>query len=554
MLDLTDSHRETIRANARALLRVWGVPFPHERLSAATERVELASASGQMHLRVLSDSGRWISVHGRRPDDEARSWWENCSAGADSVTSVVMLGVGLGHGLLAALDSKSAPRVLVVEHEPGLAVALLAARDWRPWIDQQRMALVVGPDYLGLADFAARFASDKEPPLVVFHPALAREMGAASREAARAAHRLVQEGRQNCAARSVFAGRYLLQTVTNLSEILQGRVAGLTGIANGSPAVIAGAGPSLNRNIEELAQLRDRAVVIAAGSAMRPLVASGIEADLVVALDPADANARNLAGTGANGRTWLVGEGSLPPDIFKEYRGRSVSFRVGDHHPWPWLLSLGVDPGLLRAWGSVITSSFDLAVRMGCDPVVFVGADHAYTGGQPYCRDTTWEDDWACEQRQGKPLDEVWRAWKESRPVVTAPDIHGELVESAIHFLAYRDWLVDASVRSAPVRVINATGAGILHGGRIEQLSLSRALANRRRVAFPTGEALARRTGFDSRVGERIAGLASSIGHAGRAASAEWARDVEGVDGADIERALLAGIGACATPMGSRSR
>jgi multidrug transporter EmrE-like cation transporter len=37
----------------------------------------------------------------------------------------------------------------------------------------------------------------------------------------------------------------------------------------------------------------------------------------------------------------------------------------------------------------------DIAIFAGADPIVFVGADLAYTGGRPYCRGASWEDGWA---------------------------------------------------------------------------------------------------------------------------------------------------------------
>jgi GTPase SAR1 family protein len=46
-----------------------------------------------------------------------------------------------------------------------------------------------------------------------------------------------------------------------------------------------------------------------------------------------------------------------------------------DHEPWPWLRSLGLDRSVLEVWGSVLTGAVDLAIRMGCSPIVLVGAD-----------------------------------------------------------------------------------------------------------------------------------------------------------------------------------
>src|SRR4030095_4621221 len=102
----------------------------------------------------------------------------------------------------------------------------------------------------------------------------------------------------------------------------------------------------------------------------------------VVALDPSDANARPLTGIVVPDSTSLVAEPSIAPDSFSAFRGRVFAFRVAEHAPWPWLRSMGIDCGTLRAGGSVVTSTFDLALRMGGDPLVCIGTDLAYTNGQ----------------------------------------------------------------------------------------------------------------------------------------------------------------------------
>ena len=50
--------------------------------------------------------------------------------------------------------------------------------------------------------------------------------------------------------------------------------------------MIVGAGPSLDDSLAALARSRDRAVVLAADTALRPLLAAGIRPDIVAAVDP----------------------------------------------------------------------------------------------------------------------------------------------------------------------------------------------------------------------------------------------------------------------------
>ena len=51
----------------------------------------------------------------------------------------------------------------------------------------------------------------------------------------------------------------------------------------------------------------------------------------------------------------------------------------------PSLSDLLGHKGTLRAWGSVATMALDFALRLGCNPVIFVGQDLAHSYGRTYC-------------------------------------------------------------------------------------------------------------------------------------------------------------------------
>ena len=233
--------------------------------------------------------------------------------------------------------------------------------------------------------------------------------------------------------------------------------------------------------------MQDRALIIAVDTALRPLLAQGIAPHLAVAVDPSERNARHLANLDGAGGTWFVAEPGVHPHAFPTFAGRTFAFRVGDNHPWPWLASLGIARGTLDAWGSVLVSALDLAIRVGARPIAIVGADLAYTGGQPYCRGTAFEEDWAREVRFGERLADVW-ARVANRPGAQAlPDVQGRPVPTLPHLVAFRDRLLD-QIAASGVRVVNATGGGILHGRGLEIATLADVLAG----ASPVGDLRAR--------------------------------------------------------------
>lgn len=426
---------------------------------------------------VRTRDGRWIRLHsGRDPVGEAERLAASLCANAPP-QALILIGVGLGY-LLDALGRRS-PEARIVALEPlrAVAEAFLERPTSHAWLASGRLTLLVGPDYDGADEAWRSLSAAPDAPMIVA-PVIEREFPGEADRAQEVVRQLRFSARANEGARRRFAPRYLLNTIRNIATIAESAdVRALFGAFADCPAVVVAAGPSLDRNIEALRRAHGRTLTIAVDTALRPLLEAGIEPQLVVALDPSELNARHLRYLPDTGRTWLVAEGSLDPSAFERFAGRTFVFEVAGHEPWPWLRSIGLDRGRLRAWGSVLTSAFDLALQAGCNPIAFAGADLAYTGGQPYCRGTVYEHEWARRVALGEPLEAVWAQTTAAKARVLADDIHGRPVPTSAALLAFRDWIVKESTAHPSRRFVNGTGGGVLLGGRIEQGALTELLA-----------------------------------------------------------------------------
>jgi hypothetical protein len=190
------------------------------------------------------------------------------------------------------------------------------------------------------------------------------------------------------------------------------------GRKTGAPIVVACAGASLARNLDDLRPWRERVVLVADAAAAPLVLSSGLVPDFVVALDPATVDVDDLAGLAASGVTSLVAEGAMASTVVHDFNHRVFVFRNTDQAPWPWLKRMGFERPLLHGTGSTMTCAFELALRMGADPVVMIGADVA--------------------------------------------DARRDL-----------EWIASQSTRPKMPRLVNATGVGRLGGGgiRLEPLS-----------------------------------------------------------------------------------
>ncbi|MCX7970682.1 MAG: DUF115 domain-containing protein [Negativicutes bacterium] len=152
----------------------------------------------------------------------------------------------------------------------------------------------------------------------------------------------------------------------------------LEGGWRGRPVLVVAAGPSLDKNIAVARDNQDKMLVIAAGSAVRPLVHYGVRVDFVVAADPYPIMAGQLLGM-ISDETVLVAGLNLPPGVVACYPRQTVFFS----DPWQMMgvgqrLAEQLNIGRLVTGESVIIPAISLANLLGASPIIVIGMDLAY--------------------------------------------------------------------------------------------------------------------------------------------------------------------------------
>ena len=461
---VVDPMSEFLSANL-TLLRATNpalVPAPSDRVRA-----------GDAGWRLFPpERPEGVTIHSRDPQREADRVVATLLDGVDAEI-VVVLGLGLGF-MLDALDRRAwAGRVLAIEPFPETIQPLLERREWQTWLTQERLRILTGPDFTDRGDTWRWFGDGSVPVVTYIHPVMAELRPESVASAKQALDRIRFDAKANADARREFAPRYLTNTLRNLSAIAsESDVARLTGAAAGLPAIVVAAGPSLDRAIPVLRTLQHSAVIVCVDTALRVLLAGGVTPHAVVAVDPTEANARHLTDLPNASSTHLIVEGSIDPVVPPGFSGRTFFATVSNHEPWPWLAQHHYRAGHVRAWGSVLTTAYDVAVQMHCDPIVFVGADLAYTDGRPYARGVVFEEDWRAGEAWATPLEQQWAESLNRHEPIYVTDVTGRQVRTAAHLVAFRDWLLQQFAADGERRHLNATGGGILQGMGIEQIAL----------------------------------------------------------------------------------
>ena len=229
------------------------------------------------------------------------------------------------------------------------------------------------------------------------------------------------------------------------------------------PAVVVCAGPSLDKNIQELKKIQGRALIIVVDAALRAVMRAGIHPDLVCTVDP-NPPERFFTDLDLCGLTWCC-ENASKPEIIRKYGERVYYFGYFEKG-WNQTISemLGYGFPVLPTGGSVSSIAFAMALYFGFRKIVFMGQDLAFTGGKSHTS--------GIEGALGDNDKYI-----KSRCLMEVEGIDGTMLQTDFQMWYYKQWF-EKAIRDGGdrMRVIDATEGGARIEGT-ENMKMSEVVA-----------------------------------------------------------------------------
>lgn len=160
------------------------------------------------------------------------------------------------------------------------------------------------------------------------------------------------------------------------------------GIYRGATAIVVSSGPSLDKNINDLLKYKDKldnCVIIAGNRTVKPLIENGIIPDFVCAIDPQDV-VYDMLKDYLSYKIPLIYTENANNKLVKLTEGIKLFGSKG--------LALLLDDRIVNKLsefylgGSVAHLQTNVAVKLGCESVVFLGQDLAYTFDKSHSNST----------------------------------------------------------------------------------------------------------------------------------------------------------------------
>lgn len=218
------------------------------------------------------------------------------------------------------------------------------------------------------------------------------------------------------------------------------------------PAIIVSAGPSLDKNIQELHKAKNHAFIIVVDTALKAVLRAGIIPDIMICVDP---RKETILFEHEDIKTLPAVFGNdITAEVVANHEGAMFFDGKGDHSLCDYFYTKyhnGTYISLLTG-GSVANSAFSLAVELGFETIIFVGQDLAFTGGRGHTS--------AAYDDEKKNQEDTKRG-----VICEVMGIDGEMLLTDNKMKMYLEWFGNAIESHPHIHAIDATEGGALIRG-----------------------------------------------------------------------------------------
>ena len=211
----------------------------------------------------------------------------------------------------------------------------------------------------------------------------------------------------------------------------------------GKPAIIVSAGPSLSKNIKYLESCKN-SIIISSGRTLKSLLNINIDPHYTVIMDPNKWSCEIVYDYIDKTNSKLVYDLGIKNDILTRHRGvKVVSTEDIDVEK-----IVNKKIGHLKVGGSVAHAMVEFAALLGCNPIIFIGQDLAYTDDK--CHADIAKSTWGSNESKNYINDDD----------LFIEGINGELIRTSKALNTFRIEMERIISRHKNIKFINCTEGG----------------------------------------------------------------------------------------------
>ncbi|MFQ5431294.1 MAG: motility associated factor glycosyltransferase family protein, partial [Nitrospinota bacterium] len=422
-------------------------------------------------------SGKTVRFKKQGTADNVRKLYEKKLFNFSEV--IILLGAGVGETLAETLKSTDPTGfVLLIESNLSCFRKLMEGFDLSESLSDPRVSISVGENPVDavMSRMEREFGIFTRPNFHVIKNSLSVSSDADYyRRIDNVLVSLKAIAESNLKSISGLSQKWHSNIFLNLPHILKSRgIKPLFGKMKGIPAVIVAAGPSLDKNCRWLKRAEKSVVIICVDTALKTLKRFGVRPHFVVSLDAKPENYTHMQGVDSTGYT-LIANPITFPLILSEHTA-DILMTSYTEPLVKWLERYTGGLGENVTGGSVATSAFDFAHRLGCSPIILTGQDLAYSGQRTHSGGGAVQE--MMYGTFGQPIsrERMHSQTIGSNELQEAEGNMGQTVSTSKEMNTWKGWF-EIRIEKESIDCVNATEGGLaIKGAR--RLCLQEAVTN----------------------------------------------------------------------------
>lgn len=390
------------------------------------------SKNGMANYKVCKGEHTFFVHSTYDPQKEAVKWAERIDL--KGFDTIVVLGIGAGYHIEQLEKKYPDKNKVLIEPDKNLFLKLLNTRDITHLISNENILFIVSDDTEEVARILLRFREEGQIDNVEFSELLS--------------YRKVYEDwwyhlkkdyiryamlhQINTNTSVFFAEAWLTNLFEGMCQLAKSaHIKGYKSAFSNIPAIVVSAGPALNKNIHLLKELKNKAVIISAGSSLNILESRGITPHIMVGVDGGEPESR-IFNNVKSSEIYFAYTLSVHHDGLNNYKGPKIYFKSNVLEYGDWIdKEMGIEGAeSLQSGSSVSNLSLDIARYMGCNPIIVIGQNLSFPNLECYAEGAV------LKQEQDRNIREHLE--NKNKCYVLEKDINGDDVHTTQSMLSIR--------------------------------------------------------------------------------------------------------------------
>lgn len=409
-----------------------------------------------VNIVIKKDNENYLICDHINPEKQAQEWIETC---IDNVNKIELIyGMGMGYHIDAIINKYPTKKIMIIEPSIELFIYILSTRDLsnilnKCWILIEESFDVFLKNFLQLYWDAKNKGVFKLQIINVYNLVFS-DIWVEFRDKFKNQMNALNV---DTTTRKILTELWLSNYIKNIKELKNAsNCDGFLNKFKGIPAILVSAGASLEKNIHLLKDVKDKCLIMSASSARLSMKQFGVSPHLFFTVDASEGEIRIVKDV-ENENEYMVYSNQIYPESLKVFDGKKIFINYNsDFYTINFLNWAGIKSGHIMSAPSVANTCFDMLVKLGCNPIIFIGQDLSFVKNKQYAGTIDYgldmeEEEWI---KQGYPQ---------------VDDIYGEKVFTMPTFLAmkncFEDQITLVKKLFPELDIINCTEGGIGIGG-----------------------------------------------------------------------------------------